>query len=63
MKPELSQLNPNDIKTKKVQLWQNGIMITAQIDNRDARNMVSNGFAFVITSQAIGAIRDGEMWS
>ncbi len=50
----------NKIKTAKVQYWRNGIMLTAQMTREQARKLVDDGEAFVITGQAIGAIVDGK---
>lgn len=57
-KPAQHQLDPQRIDTQNVQFWRNGIMITAQLSNQEARNLVANGSAFVITGQAIGALDD-----
>lgn len=52
------QTKPENVTTDKVQLWsQSGTMVTAQLSNKDAREMVANGSCFVITSQAIGWIK------
>ena len=48
------------IKTETVQYWRNGIMVTAQMTKATAKELVKNGEAFVISSQAIGAIIDGK---
>ena len=47
------QRKPGAIQTKQVQLWRNGIMLTAQLTREDAQEMVQRGQAFVICSQAI----------
>ena len=52
------QLNPKNIKTDKVQFWQNGVMITAQMDKENAQAMVRNGRAFIITEQVINSMID-----
>jgi len=58
-RPSGWQLDANNIKTETVQYWQHGIMKTAQITNADARRMINDGVAFVISDQAIGAMVDG----
>lgn len=56
-----AQVHPEiRIKTKTVQYWRNGIMMTAQMSQSAARELVRKGGAFVISSQAIGAIVDGK---
>ena len=59
-KSELSdfQKNPESISTDTVQLWRNGIMITAQLTKKDAQEMIKKEKAFCITDQAIGYILD-----
>ena len=52
------QKDPKSITTDRVQLWQNGVMITAQISREDAQAMVRNHRAFVISSQAINSAID-----
>ena len=54
------QRNPQNVQSRNVQLWRNGVMITAQISQSDARDMVANGQAFVISAQAIGAMSNGQ---
>ena len=58
--PAKWQKNPEEIKTSTVQFWTNGTMVTAQMSNKEAREMVANGSAFVITSQAIGHLLNGK---
>jgi len=58
-KPSGSQLNPETLNTETVQFWTNGIMLTADIKLRHAKEMVKAGSAFVITSQAIGSMKNG----
>ena len=55
-----SQNNPDSIKTERVQYWRNGVMLTAQMSKSTARELVENGEAFVISSQAVGAMIDGK---
>ena len=58
--PRQNQLDPNRVASRNVQFWSNGVMRTAQLSNDDARQMVANGSAFVISSQAVGALsQDG----
>jgi hypothetical protein len=58
--PQEWQKNPEEITTSRVQYWANGIMITAQLSNKEAKEMVGNGMAFVICSQAIGNLKNGK---
>jgi len=39
--------------TKKVQLWKNGVMMTAQLKPEEAERMVKEGVAKRINDQAI----------
>lgn len=57
------QTNPESITSSSIQLWTNGTMRTAQLENAVAKAMVASGTAFVITSQAIGSIKNGETFS
>ena len=50
-------MNPEHIKTEEVQLWKDSIMVTAQLSKEKAKEMVREGKAFVISSQAIGLLR------
>ena len=60
-KPAEWQINPDNIQTKTVQYWRHGVMVTAMTTNEQAKQMVSEGRAFVISSQAIGALtEDGQ---
>jgi len=54
-KPTAWQLDPNNIETERVQYWYQETMLTL-LSNSDARTLVANGSAFVITDQAIGAM-------
>ena len=58
-RPHGWQLDHQNLDTGTVQLWHNGIMLTAQVKLNDAKQRVINGEAFVITSQAIGTMKDG----
>ena len=58
-RPTGHQLDPKRIETDTVQYWRNGVMMTAQMSNATAQEMVRDGRAFVISSQAIGAIING----
>ena len=49
-------MNSEHILTETVQLWKNGIMITAQLSKEKAKEMVRQKKAFVISSQAIGLL-------
>ena len=57
------QLDPNRITSETVQYWRNGVMLTAQMRRAEARERVRTGLAFVMTSQAIGALVNGQPWS
>jgi hypothetical protein len=47
------QLDPNQIKTSKVQLYKGSTMLSADLTREQARKAVRAGRAFVITDQAI----------
>ena len=57
-KPLGWQLDSSKLDSDKIQLWKNGIMLTL-IDKIDAVKLIDNKDAFVISSQAIGYMRDG----
>ena len=51
------QVDPANVKTEKVQVWSPyGTMLTAQMSLENARNMVVEGRAFVISDQAVGQL-------
>jgi len=50
------QKDSSQIKTEMVQYWIKGAMITAQMPNKRAKELVESGSAFVISGQAISAI-------
>lgn len=53
--PATWQKDPAVLKTDKVQVWtQSGTMLTAEMPLEEARRMVVEGKAYVITAQAIG---------
>lgn len=57
--PQPWQTDPNSIDAKlpKIQYWtKSGTMLTAQMTIDTAKELVQNGRAFVITSQAIGEL-------
>ena len=56
--PSAWQLDPNslDSNLSVVQYWKGTCMLTAQMKIEDARKLVSEGKAFVISIQAIGVI-------
>ena len=58
MKPTKWQQDSSNIKTEKVQFWQKGVMITAQMTRGQAQKMVEVGLAYVISAQAIGDLDD-----
>jgi len=53
--PTPEQLNPSRLETSEVQFWYNGVMM-GLLSLEEAQEKVRNGEAFVITSQAIGAL-------
>jgi len=53
------QLDPQIVKTKTVQYWRNGVMITAQMTQKTARRLIAEGKAFAISNQAVGQMVDG----
>jgi len=53
------QLDPQSVKTNRVQLWRHGNMMTAQLKLIEARTLIENGSAFVISDQAIGSMSNG----
>ena len=57
------QRDPNQVQSDHVQFWSNGVMVTTQMSCSDAQDLVWTGRAFVINSQAIGALVDGKMSS
>ena len=56
-RPTKEQLDSQRLTTERVQFWRNGIMLTCEISLKEAQEMVREGKAFVMTSQAIGAIK------
>ena len=56
--PKEWQMNANNISGEKIQLWVNGIM-RSLISYSEARQMIENKKAFVISNQAIGAMMNG----
>lgn len=58
MKEQVSEWrkNPENVETKHVQFWRNGVMITARMTKAQAQKMVADGHAHVITGQAIQGI-------
>lgn len=61
--PKAWQTDPSNITTDRVQFWSNGVIVTAQMSKTAAQEAVSEGRAFVITEQAIGAIVNDQMFS
>jgi hypothetical protein len=57
--PSGKQLDAGEVTSRRVQLWRNGVMITAMLTLAEARQMVTERTAFVISDQAIGAMIDG----
>jgi hypothetical protein len=60
--PQEWQKDPNRLVTETVQYWVNGIMLTAMMSLEEARRLVREGKAYVISPRAIGALEspDGE---
>lgn len=56
--PKENQKNPDNLTTNNVQVWHHGVM-AGIIKLEDAKEMVKNHNAFVITQQAIGTMKDG----
>lgn len=53
--PQAWQREPERLTTSKLQLWSvSGVMLTAELDLERGKEMVSEGIAFVISSQAVG---------
>jgi len=53
------QRRPNTLTTRNVQLWRaTGLMLTARLTLEEARKMVQDGIAYVISDQAIGLYED-----
>lgn len=55
--PKEWQTNPENIKTEKVQYWNDCCMLTAQMLKSEAQELVKIGKAFIITEQAIGVLK------
>lgn len=51
------QTNPENIKTERVQYWNDCCMLTAQMIKEEAQELVKNKKAFIITEQAIGVLK------
>ena len=54
------QQNPDNVTTKTVQFWRHGVMISAMVSLENARQAIRDGSAFVISTQAIGALTNGK---
>ena len=52
------QTDETRLNTRTVQYWRNGIMMTAMMTKENAKKLVVEGKAFIITSQAIGCIEN-----
>jgi hypothetical protein len=59
-RPSDWQRDPSRIRTATVQYWREGTMLTAMMPQNVAQELVRGGKAFVITSQAIGSLLNGE---
>ena len=55
--PTPEQRDPSRLTTEEVQFWYNGLMM-GLLSLEEAREKVQRGEAFVITSQAIGALNE-----
>ena len=55
----MRNFNPNELETKKVQVWANDIMLTL-IPLEEARELVKSHKYFVITCQAINYNEQGQ---
>ena len=55
--PSPEQRDPSRLTTEEVQFWYNGLMM-GLLSLEEAREKVRRGEAFVITSQAIGALNE-----
>jgi len=55
--PPAEQRDPSRLTTEEVQFWYNGLMM-GLLPLEEARAKVQRGEAFVITSQAIGALNE-----
>jgi len=55
--PSSEQRDPSRLTTEEVQFWYNGVMM-GLLSLEEAREKVQRGEAFVITSQAIGALNE-----
>jgi len=53
--PPPEQRDPSRLTTEEVQFWYNGVLLSL-LSLEEAREKVRRGEAFVITSQAIGAL-------
>ena len=53
-KPTEWQKDAQNVKTERVQFWQNGVMVTTQMTRGQAQRMVEVEIAYVISAQAIG---------
>jgi len=53
-KPTEWQQDAQNVKTARVQFWQNGVMVTCAMTRAQAREMVRVEIAYVISGQAIG---------
>jgi hypothetical protein len=57
-KPLPWQKDPSYLDAPKVQFWREGVMTSAMMPLQVAKEQVSLGIAFVISSQAIGALNE-----
>ena len=55
--PPPEQRDPGRLTTEEVQFWYNGVLLSL-LSLEEAREKVQRGEAFVITSQAIGALNE-----
>jgi len=57
------QMNPDCVTNSRVQYWRNGIMAAGRLTQAEARKLVADKMAFVISEQAIGCLIDGISYS
>lgn len=55
-RPSGWQLDPEQIKTDKVQFWRHGVLVSGYFSKERAKEMVRAKTAFVMSDQAIGAL-------
>lgn len=56
--PRPDQMDPERVRTERVQVWRNDVMVTALMTREEAQQGVASRRFFVISSQAIGALHE-----